>query len=109
MGLFGKKKYTTNVTRDNVFLKDYAIKINGLLRFTEDNPKVTAALKRLQEDFQFTIATQVKDAEKIEGKIKKKYEALKNALLANFWDEDEVLSLIRSIGMEIDEINSMRR
>ena len=39
MGLFGKKKYSKNVTRDNTFLKDFAIKLNGLMRYTEGHPE----------------------------------------------------------------------
>ena len=109
MGLFGKKKYAKNVARDNTFLKDYAIKLNGLMRYTEENEQVTAALKKLQQDFQFTIATQMKDAKKSEARIEKMYNNLKTLLQAPEWDEQEVLSAIRNMGMEIDEINSMRR
>ena len=109
MGLFGKKKYGKNVARDNAFLKDYAIKMNGLMRYTEENEKVTEALKKLQQDFQYTIATQLKDAKKSEARIEKMYNALKATLQKPEWDEQEVLSAIRNMGMEIDEINSMRR
>ena len=109
MGLFGRKKHVKNVTRDNVFLKDYAIKINGLLRYTEENEKVTAALKKLQEDFQYTVATQVKEAKKYEARIAKKYEALKAMLQQPGWEEEAVLMEIRNIGIEIDELNSLRR
>ena len=109
MGLFGKKKHVNNVTRDNVFLKDYAIKINGLMRYTEENEKVTDALKKLQEDFQYTIATQVREAKKYESRIAKKYEALKALLQTPEWDEQAVIMAIRNLGMEIDELNSTRR
>ena len=109
MGLFGRKKYAKNVGRDNTFLKDFAIKLNGLMRYTEGNEKVTAALRRLQEDFQFTVATQVKDAKKLEKNINQKYEALKAILQQPDWDEAAVLLAIRNIGLEIDEINAMRR
>jgi hypothetical protein len=109
MGLFGKKKYAKGVTRDNVFMKDYAIKMNGLMRYTENNETITAALRKLQEDFQYTIATQVKDAKKLEAQIEKKYEALKLLLQQPEWAESEVLLAIRNIGMELDEINSLRQ
>ena len=109
MGLFGRKKYTKNVARDNTFLKDFAIKLNGLMRYTEDNETVTKALRKLQEDFQFTVATQVKDAKKLEKNINQKYEALKAILQQPDWDEAAVLLAIRNIGLEIDEINAMRR
>ena len=108
MGLFGKKKYSKNIARDNTFLKDYAIKVNGLLRLTEENEKVTAALKKLQEDFQYTIPTQDVDAKKMERNINKKYDELRAMLTTPEWDEQAVLMLIRAIGMEIDDINAMR-
>lgn len=109
MGLFGKKKYAKNVTRDNNFLKDFAIKLNGLMRYTEENEKVTQALRKLQEDFQYTIATQVKDAKKTEARINELYEALKALLQQPEWDEQAVLMAIKNLGLEIDEINAMRR
>ena len=109
MGLFGKKKYAKNVTRDNNFLKDFAIKLNGLMRYTEENEKVTQALRKLQEDFQYTIATQVKDAKKTEARIDELYEALKALLQQPEWDEQAVLMAIKNLGLEIDEINAMRR
>ena len=109
MGLFGKKKYAKGVARDNTFLKDYAIKLNGLMRYTEENEKVTTALRKLQEDFQYTVATQVKDAKKVEARIAEMYEALKAMLQQPDWDESAVILAIRNIGMEIDEINSMRQ
>ena len=52
MGLF-KKAFQKNATRDNQFFKNYAVKINALLRYTEDNEKVTTELKKLQDDFQY--------------------------------------------------------
>ena len=109
MGLFGKKKHVKNVTRDNTFLKDFAIKLNGLMRFTEENENVTKALRKLQEDFQFTVATQVKDAKKVEARIETQYEALKAMLQQPEWNEQEVILAIRNIGMELDEINAMRQ
>ena len=109
MGLFGKKKHTKNVTRDNTYLKDFAIKLNGLMRYTEENENVTKALRKLQEDFQFTVATQVKDAKKVEGRIETQYEALKSMLQQPEWNEKDVILAIRNIGMELDEINSMRQ
>ena len=109
MGLFGKKKYAKNVARDNNFLKDFAIKLNGLMRYTDENEKVTQALRKLQEDFQYTIATQVKDAKKTEARINELYEALKALLQQPEWDEQAVLMAIKNLGLEIDEINAMRR
>ena len=107
MGLF-KRKYEKNVTRDNEYLKNFAVRINGLLRFTEENEKVTAELRKLQDDFRFTVATQVRGAKKIESRIDEKYENLKNTLQQPEWNEQEVIMMIRNIGLELDEINSMR-
>ena len=109
MGLFGKKKYAKNVARDNVFLKDFAIKLNGLMRYTEGNEKVTQSLRKLQEDFQYTVATQVKDAKKSEARITELYESLKALLQQPEWDEQAVLMVIMNMGLEIDEINAMRQ
>ena len=109
MGLFRRKDPAGNATRDNIFLKDFAIKLNGLMRYTEDNEKVTASLKRLQNDFQFTIATTVKDAKKLEVAIEKKYDVLKKMLQEPEWDEVAVLKAIQNIGVELDELNATRR
>lgn len=108
MGLFGRKKHVKNVTRDNTFLKEFAIKLNGLMRYTEENENVTNALRKLQEDFQFTVATQVKDAKKVEARIEGLYDTLKSLLQQPEWNEQEVIQAIRNIGMELDEINAMR-
>lgn len=112
MGLFSKlfrKKYEKGVTRDNNFFKNYAVKVNGLMRFAEGNEAVTAELKKLQHDFQFTVPSPSKEAKKVEGRIEEQYEALKTALQQPEWDENAVILMIRNIGMEIDEINAMRK
>ena len=59
MGLFGfgKKKYNKNVSRDNEFLKDYAIKCNGLSFYLEGKENVLKELNLLKDDFQYTVAT----------------------------------------------------
>ncbi len=83
---------------------------NLFIRFTEvDEDNKQHFLDKLQEDFQYTIATQVKDAKKLEVQIEKKYEALKLLLQQPEWAESEVLLAIRNIGMELDEINSLRQ
>ena len=56
MGLF-KKKYAKNISRDNEFLKHYAVKTNGLLLYAENNAAVTAELNNLKSDFQYTVAS----------------------------------------------------
>lgn len=108
MGLF-KRKYEKNVARGDVFLKNFAIKINGLMRFTAENEKVTAELQKLQHDFRFTVATQAKEAKKAEARIEEKFEKLKETLQQPTWDEQAVILMIRNIGLEIDEINAMRQ
>ena len=108
MGLF-KKKYEKNVGQGDTFLKSYAIRINGLMRFAEGNAKVTDELQKLQHDFRFTVATPAKEGKKIEKRIEEKYEALKDTIQQTSWDEQAVILLIRSIGLEIDELNALRR
>ena len=112
MGLFSKlfrKRYEKGVTRDNTFFKNYAIKVNGLMRYVEENERVTTALQKLQHDFQFTGPSPSKEAKKIEARIEDQYEALKAALQQTEWDEKAVILMIQNIGMEIDEINAMRK
>ena len=108
MGLF-KKSFQKNATRDNQLFKNYAVKINALLRYAEDNEKVTKELKKLQDDFQYTVATADRHAKKSENDIEKMYDSLKAMLQQPEWDEQQVLVAIRNIGAEIDEINSMRK
>ena len=107
MGLF-KKRFQKNVTRDNQFFKNHAVRINALLRYTEENEKVTAALTKLQQDFQYTVASPDKKAKKSEHKIEKMYGELKNILQQPTWDEQQVLLIIKNMGAEIDEINALR-
>lgn len=107
MGLF-KKKYVKNVTRDNEFLKDYAIKTNGLLILVEGNEAVTAELNNLKADFQYTVATSDKDAKALEKKIAEDFEALASALEQPQWDEAQVLLAIKSLRRTIVNITSMR-
>ena len=108
MGFF-KKSFQKNVTRDNQFFKNYAVKINALLRYTEENEKITEALIKLQSDFQYTVATSDKRAKKCEHNIEKMYEELKAMLQQPTWDEQQVLLIVRNMGAESDEINSTRK
>lgn len=107
MGLF-KKRFSKNVTRDNEFMKEYAIKVHGLLLYTEDNEKVTKELKVMMDDLQYTIPTPDSDAKNRERKIKKEFKELTEILSQDAWDEAEVLSRIRNIRRFIVEINAMR-
>ena len=103
-----KRKYAKNVTRDNQFFKTYAVKMNALLRYAEDNEKVTDAIERLQNDLQYTVASADSHAKKREKNITKLYEELKAMLQQPGWNEQQVLLLVKNIGAEVDEINSMR-
>ncbi len=107
MGLF-KKKFQKNVTRDNEFLKNYAIKVNGLLIYTEKSEKVTEELKALMNDFQYTVASAKPEAKKIEKNIAKTFEELTMKLEKPDWDEEEVLLMVRTLRRYIIEIGSLR-
>lgn len=107
MGLF-KKKYPNNEQRNNEFLKNYAVRVNLLLRFTKDNEKVTKELKILQNDFDNTVATSDKHAKENEKAITDKFNELEQMLQEPNWNEQQVLLMINKIGAEIDKINTMR-
>lgn len=107
MGLF-KKKYQKNVTRDNEFLKNYAVKTNGLLIFAENNEAVSAELNNLKADFQYAIATSDKDAKDLEKKIAADFEQLASALEQPQWEEAQILLMIKTIRRSIVNITSMR-
>ena len=107
MGLF-KKRYSKNVTRDNEFMKEYAIKVNGLLLYTEDNEKVTKELKVMQNDLQYTVASSESSAKGVERKIKKEFSALVDTLEKPAWDEAVVLAHIKNIRRYTIEIGAMR-
>ena len=106
MGLF-KKRFVKNVTRDNEFLKRYAIKVNGLLIFTEGNEKITEELKTLMNDFQYTVASPSSDAKKMEKHIAKTFEQLTRKLQQPDWSEEEVSIMIKKLRRFIVEISAM--
>ena len=110
MGLFGfgKKRYVKNVTRDNEFLKEYAIKCNGLALYIEDKENVKKELDMLKDDFQYTVATNDTAAKKLEKNIKSDFEALTALLQQPEFDETQAIMLIRGLRRYIVEINSMR-
>ncbi len=108
MGLFGKKKFDKNVSRDNEFLKDYAIKVNALLMYVEENEKLTKELSALKDDFEFSVASSDPKAKALEKKIVKDFDQLKATLQQADWDEAEVLMLARGIRGTIVEITSLR-
>ena len=107
MGLF-KKKYVKNVSRDNEFLKSYAVKTNGLLMFAENNAAVTAELNSLKDDFQYAVASSDKDAKALEKKIAADFDQLALTLEQPQWEEAQVLLAIKSLRRTIVNITSMR-
>ena len=107
MGLF-KKKYSKNVSRDNEFLKNYAIKTNGLILFVDNNETVKTELNSLKDDFQYAVATSSKEAKEIEKKITTDFEALAAALEQPQWEEAQVLLMIKSLRRSIVNITSLR-
>ena len=107
MGFF-KKKFVKNVSRDNEFLKGYAIKVNGLLIFVEENEKISKELRLMMDDFQYTVASPSSEAKKIEKNIEKDFEALTALLQQPDFEENEVLLAIRTIRRYIVEISSLR-
>lgn len=108
MGLFGKKKYAKNVSRDNEFLKNYAIKCNGLLMYVEDKENVKTELEKLKDEFQFAVATNESAAKKLEHKIEKDFQNLSALLKTPDFDENQAIMLIRELRGSIIEIKSLR-
>jgi len=108
MGLFGKKKYEKNMARDNQFLKNYAIKVNGLINFAEGNERVIKELEDLKHDFQYSVGTSAKDNKKLEKKIENDYKALSDMLTQPSWEEAEVIRMARIIRQTIVEITANR-
>ncbi|MBR2335267.1 MAG: hypothetical protein IKA62_03460 [Clostridia bacterium] len=107
MGLF-KKRYSKNIARDNEFLKEYAIKCNGLLFYVEGKEQVKKELIQLKDDFQYTVGSTDAAAKPLERKIEKDYNTLTKLLQQLEWDEGEALLLIRGIRRYIVEISSLR-
>ena len=109
MGLFNfKKRYQKNVTRENVLLKDYATKVNGLLIFTENSEKVTAELEALKNDFQYTVPTSSNEGKSLERKISKAYKDLAKTISTPDWNEGEVVLAIKGIRKMLVDISSLR-
>lgn len=107
MGLF-KKKYEKNVSRDNEFLKNYAVKVNGLLLYAENNEAVTAELNALRDDFQYSVASASSEAKSVEKKIEKEYENLEGMITQPEWDEKLVLLSIKNVRRLIVDVTSIR-
>ena len=110
MGLFGfgRKKYEKNVERDNEFLKDYSVKVNGLLVYVDDNAKIVKELNQLKEDFQYTVASPYAKAKGVEKKITEEFKKLTETLQQPNWAEDEVSLLIKNLRRYVVEVASMQ-
>ena len=107
MGFF-KKRFEKNVSRDNEFMKNYAIKTAGLLMYTENNGKISEELEKMKEDFQYTVASALPEAKRIEKKITTDFETLTATLQQNDWNENDVSMLIKGIRRYIVEIRALR-
>jgi len=107
MGLF-KRRYEKNITRDNEFLKKYAIRCNGLVIFAENNENVKKELLQLRDDFQYTVGSAEADAKGIEKKIRKDFDTLTALLKQQEWEGGEALLLIRDLRRSIVEIAALR-
>lgn len=109
MGLFNRKgKMVANIERSNAFLKDFAIKIHGLMEFVREDEDLKKELNVLKDKFQFTNPSPRKEAKVNEKNIMKLYASLKELLKQDAYDSVQVVRLIREIGLEIDEINAKR-
>ena len=109
MGLFGfgRKKYVKNIDRDNEFLKEYAVKVNGLMVYIEDNEKIKKELTQLKEDFQYSVASPQAKAKGVEKNIEEEFKKLTDLLSQDSWEEKEVSLLIKNLRRYVVEIASM--
>jgi hypothetical protein len=110
MGLFGfgRKKYEKNVERDNEFLKDYSVKVNGLIFYVEDNEKIKKELVKLKDEFYYTVASPQGKAKGVEKKIEDEFKKLTEMLQQPSWAEDEVSLLIKNLRRYVVEVSSLQ-
>ena len=108
--MFGfKKKYEKKVAHNNMFLKDCAIQIQGLIDiYGSENETVKNALSQLAEDLTFTIPTSDPKAKAKEKEIGKAYDQLSAMMKQPDWVEAEVLAIIKGMRISLTEINAMR-
>ncbi len=108
--MFGlKTKRVKKVTHNNEFMKDCAIKVQGLIQiYGNDNENVKKALNQLAEDLTFTIPTSDPKAKAKEKEIEKGYEQLSALLKQPDWTEADVLAIIRNMSISLVEMNAMR-
>lgn len=106
--MFGKKKFSKNVSRDNRFMKDYAIRTEGLLMFAKEDGEIRRELLELKDAFQYTVASSKPEAQAFETKIEKDFSELTSYLQHDAWAEDEILALIKAIRINLVEISALR-
>lgn len=105
MGLFGFGKRRPEDS--NVFLKEHAVKVNGLLVYADNNEKVKNELIQLKDDFQYTMPSPNRAAKGIEKKIIADFKKLTTMLQQPEWAEEEVLLLVKGLRRYIVEISSL--
>ena len=106
---FRKKKYVTAVDSTTTYLKNLSQRLGGLLRYTAENGKINAAIKKLQEDCIFTIAPpENKEVRACQEEIDRLMKKLSDLLHEEEWDERTIMLYINDIGVQIDGINASR-
>ena len=107
MGFF-KRKNEKNVTRDNQFLKNYAVRSESLLIYVEENEVITKEIRLMIEDFQYTVPSFQDKARDLEKKIKKEFDRLTGMLEQPDCDENEIIMSVRLIRRTVADISSLR-
>ncbi len=105
---FSKNKRMKKVSHNNEFMKNCAVKVQGLIElYGEENENVAKAMNQLAEDLMFTVPTSDPKAKAKEKEIEKGYEQLA-ALLKSDWTEAEAIAIIKDMRLSLTEMNAMR-
>ena len=100
--MFGRrKKFTKKVSHDEGALSKFAVTVNGLKLYADQNETVRLALERLQKNFSYTPANAKKTSAKILKEIAGALEKLKGTLEKENWDENDILHQIKLIDAKI--------
>lgn len=106
---FSKNKRMKKVSHNNEFMKNCAVKIQGLIElYGEENETVAKALNQLAEDLTFTVPTSDPKAKAKEKNIEKGYEQLAALLKQSDWSEAEAIAIIKDMRLNLTEMNAMR-
>ena len=106
---FSKNKRMKKVSHNNEFMKNCAVKIQGLIDlYGEENANLAKALTQLAEELTFTVPTSDPKAKAKEKNIQKGYEQLSALLKQSDWSEDEALAIIKDMRLNLTEMNAMR-